>query len=88
METEMALVLDRGRPGVRSTHLAELVTAWFAKMRAARAQRQALAHLLELDAYRLDDLGINRADLFAAIDARAEPSRVLAERRRQGGLHS
>ena len=51
----MALVLDRGRPRARSYHLLETLTAWVAKMRAQRAQREALAYLLELDAYRLTD---------------------------------
>ena len=77
----MALVLDRGRPRARSYHLLETLTAWVAKMRAQRAQREALAYLLELDAYRLDDLGINRADLFAAMAERVEPTRIVASRR-------
>ena len=77
----MALVLDRGRPSVRSTPLLATVAAWFAKLRAARAQRRALDHLLELDAYRLDDLGINRADLFVAM--RTEPVDPVAARRRR-----
>lgn len=77
----MALVLDRGRPRARSFYLLESVTSWFIQMRAARAQRQALAYLLELDAYRLDDLGINRADLFAAMESKTDSTAIVADRR-------
>ena len=77
----MVLVLDHGRPRARSHPLLETLTAWVAERRARRAQREALAYLLELDAYRLDDLGINRADLFAALGDRVQPTRLVAERR-------
>jgi uncharacterized protein YjiS (DUF1127 family) len=83
METEMVLALDRGRAGARSYHLLETFAAWVAKMRAEHAQRQALAYLLELEAYRLDDLGINRADLFAAMQSGQRSTRVIAQRVRR-----
>jgi len=45
---------------------------FFAKMRVNRARRLALESLLDYDSARLDDLGINRHDLFEALNS---PSR-------------
>lgn len=78
----MALVLsgERSQAAAVSWNPVRFAAAWVAKVRAERAQRQALGSLLDLDAHRLEDLGINRTDLFDAM--RAEPStRLLAERR-------
>jgi uncharacterized protein YjiS (DUF1127 family) len=79
----MALVLSGERPQAAavSWNPVRFAAAWFAKARAERAQHQALSSLLELDAHRLDDLGINRADLFEAMRAESLPTRLLAERR-------
>jgi len=62
----MALVLSGERPGAAavSPNPVRIVLAWFAKARTEFAQRQALQNLLDFDAHRLDDLGINRGDLF------------------------
>lgn len=78
----MALVLSGERPAAAapSFNPARWVVAVFAKFRAERVQRVALKTLLELDPHRLDDLGINRRDLFDALDA-ARPTRLLAQRR-------
>ena len=78
----MALVLsgERPRAAAFSWNPVRLVAAWLAKARAARTQRVALDSLLDLDAYRLDDLGINRGDLFDALHT-GRPTRMLAERR-------
>ena len=43
---------------------------WIAKANAARARRNALTALLALDSSRLDDLGIPRADITAALASR------------------
>ena len=60
----MAYSLSGERPAVAAVTLNPLRAfgRWVAKARAARAQRVALGTLLEFDAYRLDDLGINRGD--------------------------
>ncbi|MDO8360716.1 MAG: hypothetical protein Q7T08_11845 [Devosia sp.] len=79
----MALVLSGERPAAAANSINpfRLVVAWFAKARTAREQRLALGNLLELDSHRLDDLGINRGDLFDAMHAGRRPTRLLAERR-------
>jgi len=41
---------------------------WFEKSRKSRAQKLALATLLELEDFRLDDLGISRQDVLDAIE--------------------
>ena len=65
----MAYSLSSERPAVAAVTLNPLRAfgRWVAKARAARAQRVALGTLLEFDAHRLDDLGINRGDLFDAL---------------------
>jgi uncharacterized protein YjiS (DUF1127 family) len=65
----MAYSLSSERPAVAAVTLNPFraVARWVAKARAARAQRIALGTLLEFDAHRLDDLGINRSDLFQAL---------------------
>ncbi|MEP7242031.1 MAG: hypothetical protein ABI697_14200 [Devosia sp.] len=78
----MALVLSGERPANAAVFTP---LSWFAgalrKASTGRAQRQALKTLLTLEPYRLDDLGINRGDLFDAINAQADPTRLLAQRR-------
>lgn len=83
----MALELSGERSSVASLHPVRAVLSWIAAQRKVRAQRLALAQLLEFDHYRLADLGINRADLFDAIHASPEPARLLEARRnaRTGG---
>jgi uncharacterized protein YjiS (DUF1127 family) len=54
---------------------------FFAKLRANRHQRVALAELLELDEYRLFDLGINRQDVVQALNSPAEAGEVLTSKR-------
>jgi uncharacterized protein YjiS (DUF1127 family) len=46
------------------------VAGAFSARRARRAQRLALASLLELGAARLDDLGLNHQDVAAALSSR------------------
>jgi len=41
---------------------------WLEKSRKARSQRLALATLLELEDFRLDDLGISRQDILDAVE--------------------
>lgn len=79
----MALVLSGERPAAAPLSLnpLRLVAHWFAQLRAERNQRVALKSLLELDPYRLRDLGIERSDLFDALHAEHRPTKLLADRR-------
>jgi uncharacterized protein YjiS (DUF1127 family) len=79
----MALVLSGERPSAAAASFnpIRLATAFFARAHAERGQRLALKSLLELDSHRLDDLGINRGDLFDAMRQPQQPTRLLAQRR-------
>jgi uncharacterized protein YjiS (DUF1127 family) len=50
---------------------------WIAKAKAARTRRIALSALLELDHARLNDLGISRHDITAALAARGHAGPIL-----------
>ncbi len=77
----MALVLSGERPVAAATlNPVRIVATFFARVKTGRAQRLALHNLLSMDAYRLDDLGINRGDLFDAIHSQSA-TRLLADRR-------
>jgi uncharacterized protein YjiS (DUF1127 family) len=61
---------------------------WFAKAQAVRARRVALSELLEYDENRLDDLGINRRDLFDALEHPSQrPGLRLAQKRAQSSRY-
>ena len=82
----MAYSLSGERPHVAAVTLNPLrvFARWVAKARAARAQRVALGTLLEFDTHRLEDLGINRGDLFDALHHRgASAGNELTARRAQ-----
>ena len=86
----MALLLSSERPSAAAVSLNPLRMAvtWVGKLRAAGARRQALNNLLDLPPHRLDDLGINRTDLFDAIGAEPTRSgRLLADRRAAKSTH-
>ena len=77
----MALLLSGERPAAAAVTLNPFrcaVALGSAKARAARAQRVALSNLLEFDAHRLDDLGINRGDLFDAMQPPATRASVCS----------
>ena len=77
----MSLVLSGERPSAAaSINPVRAIIVWFGKARAERAQRLALETLLQLDNHRLDDLGINRGDLFDAMHASQRPTKLLADR--------
>jgi len=58
------------------------VVSWIAKVRVRRTQRLALESLLDYDTARLEDLGINRQDLFEALDSPSQrPGLRLAQKR-------
>jgi hypothetical protein len=50
--------------------------------RVRRAQRIALATLLDMDASRLDDLGLNVHDVVEALHAQPAATKALAARRK------
>ena len=50
---------------------------WIAKARAARSRRAALKALLELDHGRLNDLGISRDDITAALASSGQAGPML-----------
>ncbi len=80
----MAYSLSGERPAVAAVTLNPLRAfgRWVAKARAARARRIALSTLLEFDPHRLDDLGLDRADLFDALShPTAGAARELSARR-------
>ena len=80
----MAHLLSSERPAIAaaSTNPFSALVIWFANARAMHNRRGALVSLLEYDASRLEDLGINRQDLFEALDAPSQrPGLRLAQRR-------
>ena len=82
----MALLLSSERPSAAAVTLNpfRLAVAFMGKVRAASTRRQALNNLLSFNDSRLDDLGINRSDLFDAMAV--EPTRtgrMLTARRAQ-----
>lgn len=86
----MALLLTGERPSTAAVTLNPFryAVAFVGKVRAASARRQAFHNLLALDAHRLDDLGINRGDLFDAMAAEpTRTSRVLSDRRAANASH-
>jgi uncharacterized protein YjiS (DUF1127 family) len=86
----MALLLSGERPSAAAVTLNpfRIAIAFAGKFRAANARRQALNNLLAMDPHRLDDLGINRSDLFDAMAAEPTRSaRVLDARRAQNASH-
>lgn len=78
----MAYLLSSERPAVAAAHTTPLkmVFGWFAKVRENRARRRALENLLDFDAALLDDIGINRQDLFDAMQS-PRAGQTLAQRR-------
>ena len=86
----MALLLSGERPSAAAVSLNPFryAVAFVGKVRAATSRRRALNNLLSFNDSQLDDLGINRTDLFDAMAA--EPSRsarVLDDRRAAKATH-
>jgi len=65
----MALLLSSERPSAAAVTLNpfRIAVAFVGRVRAANSRRQALNNLLSFNDGRLDDLGINRSDLFDAM---------------------
>ncbi len=80
----MVHLLSSERPSMAaaSSNPLRALVNWFAKARAARARRVAFESLLDYDTARLEDLGINRQDLFEALDSPSQrPGYKLSQRR-------
>ena len=79
----MAFSLSSERPRVAAVTINPFraVFAWLARARARHARQVALSHLLDLDAALLDDLGIERADVIAALADPRLDGRAFALRR-------
>lgn len=65
----MALSLYGERPSAAAMPVSPFAVfaRWVAKAQAARTRRTALAALMDLDQARLDDLGLERQDVVAAL---------------------
>ena len=59
----------------------ERIANFAREYRVRRAQRVALVSLMDMDASRLDDLGLNAQDVVEALSAPAPATRVLDARR-------
>jgi uncharacterized protein YjiS (DUF1127 family) len=86
----MALMLSGERPSAAAVSLNPFryAVAFVGKVRAATSRRRALNNLLSFNDGQLDDLGINRSDLFDAMAV--EPSRAasfLGDRRAAKASH-
>jgi uncharacterized protein YjiS (DUF1127 family) len=80
----MAFLLSSERPVVAAVtfNAVKGLLRWLGRVRAERAQRVALANLLELDAAMLDDLGIDRQDVIQAMNSTPDAAgKTLATRR-------
>ncbi len=68
----MALSLPGERSLAADSHARPFgaLFAWFTQLKRNRARRVVLQDLLELDAYRLRDLGISQSDIADAMTAR------------------
>ena len=78
----MAYLLSSERPAMAAapTNPVTSFFGWLAKVRTARAQRRALETLLDFDSALLDDIGINRQDLFDAMQT-PRSGQTLSQRR-------
>jgi hypothetical protein len=59
----------------------EKVSAFAREYRVRRAQRIALVTLMDMDASRLDDLGLNVQDVVEALNTQPAETKVLETRR-------
>ncbi len=79
----MAFSLRGERPGVAAISFdpIALVRAWAAAVLARRARKAAVKSLMELDDHLLDDVGVERQDLFEALNQPSAVGSRLAARR-------
>lgn len=80
----MVHLLSSERPSLAAapSHPFAFLAKWFAQARARRERRIVFQSLLDYDDARLEDIGINRQDLFEALDSPSQrPGLRLAQRR-------
>lgn len=80
----MVHLLSSERPSMAAASSNPFVALvnWIVEARAAHARRIALKSLLDYDESRLEDLGINRQDLFEALESPSQrPGLRLAQKR-------
>jgi uncharacterized protein YjiS (DUF1127 family) len=79
----MAFLLSSERPAVADSSPISFAAFahWLRMANAKRARRTTLQSLLDMEEFRLDDLGINRQDLIEAITAPQHGAALLHERR-------
>ena len=86
----MALSLYGERPvaAASSANPLDAIARWLKNAHAARARRIALSALMDLDRCRLDDLGIDRQDVLAALrdEGRAMGRQLAAARAKRARL--
>ncbi|HEY9010982.1 MAG TPA: DUF1127 domain-containing protein [Devosia sp.] len=84
----MAYLLSSERPAVAAAQTNPVTSffGWIAKAARARRQRRALADLLEFDSALLDDIGVNRQDLFDAMHS-PRSGETLNQRRAAAARH-
>ena len=86
----MAYLLSSERPAAAAVSVNPLRTLfrWLGELRAEQARRTALRSLLDLDNSRLDDLGVDRHDLFEALrDHSRHPGEKLSRSRARSANH-
>jgi len=76
------LASERSPAAAFSPNLVRFLPEWFAQARAKRARRVTLIRLLELEDFRLDDLGLCRQDIVAAMNC-SRPEVALSAARLQ-----
>jgi uncharacterized protein YjiS (DUF1127 family) len=80
----MVHLLSSERPfaAAPTSGLMAALAGWLRKTRTARRQRIALSTLLEYDGHQLDDIGIDRQDLFDAMTHPSQRAGAILNQRR------
>ena len=81
----MAFLLtgERPRAAAFSLNPVRFFPVWFANARADYARHAALKSLLDLEDFRLDDLGLSRRDILAALHSPRPGADLAAVRARR-----
>lgn len=79
----MAFLLSSERPAVAGSfsHPFAAFGRWWRMLNAKRTRRTRLEALLDMDEYRLDDLGLNRQDILEAVKQSRDGAALLTQRR-------
>ncbi len=79
----MAFLLSSERHAMAGSSLRPFAAfaRWWRLVNAKRARRTTLEALLEMDEYRLDDLGLNRQDIVEAVTHSRDGAALLTQRR-------